>query len=192
MQLLGRVQSFPRRCDFNQHALARNFFLLVKFDQLPRLFDGTLEVVGQPRVGLSGNATRYDLENIGAELDEEMIANVFDLRLTAQTRFLPVREHFVHQMPVLLLLSGGINQTRVRRRILRLEILDRFKVRRVGHDFGKLLQLVELIQLRLFLVRDSSAHNRSSVFLWGKLPASRSVLKTYAPIRRSTIENPLL
>ena len=49
-------------------------------------------------------------------------------------------------MRVLLLLRSGINQTRIRRRVLRLEILDRFKVSRVGNDFGKLLQLLELIQ----------------------------------------------
>ena len=39
----------------------------------------------------------------------------------------------------LLLLGGGINQTRVRCRIFRLEILDRFKVGGIGHDFGELL-----------------------------------------------------
>src|SRR5438309_3643456 len=61
-------------------------------------------------------------------------------------------------MPVLLLLGSGINQARIRRRIFRLKILDRFKVGRIGHDFGELLQLLELIQLCPFLVRDSSAH----------------------------------
>ncbi len=62
-------------------------------------------------------------------------------------------------MPILLLLSGGINQAWVRRRVFRLEIFDRFKIGRVGHDFGELLQLLELVQLRLLLFRDSSAHN---------------------------------
>src|SRR5256885_3871588 len=121
-----------------------------------------------------------------------MIANVFDLRLATQPRVLAIFENFFEETSVLLFLGGCINQTRVRRRVLRLEFLHRVEVGRVGHDFGELLQLLELAQLRLFLVRDSSAHNRSSVFLWGKLPASRSVVKTYASIRRSTIENPLL
>src|SRR6266568_6512354 len=70
-------------------------------------------------------------------------------------------------MPILLLLGGGINQARVRRRIFRLKILDRFKVGRVGHDFGELLQLFELVQLRFFILGDSSAHNRSSILLIG-------------------------
>src|SRR5437588_540141 len=82
-------------------------------------------------------------------------------------------------MPVLLLLGGGINQARIRRRIFRLKILDRFKVGRVGHDFGELLQLLELIQLSFLLVRDSSAHKESSVWLEPK---------AYASNERSTIE----
>src|SRR6266478_3412847 len=109
-----------------------------------------------------------------------MIADVFDLRLATQSRTLPILQNFIQQMPVLLLLSSGINQAWVRRRILRLEILDRFKVGRVCDDFGKLLQLLELIQLRLFLRSDSSNHNKSSVWLQ---------LKTYARNERSTTTN---
>src|SRR6266516_4332442 len=63
-------------------------------------------------------------------------------------------------MPVLLLVSGGINQARIRRGILWFEFLDRFEIGRVGNDFGKLLKLLELIQLCLFLLRDSSTHNK--------------------------------
>src|SRR6266446_2175923 len=90
-------------------------------------------------------------------------------------------------MTVLLLLSRGINQTRVRRRILRLEILNRLEVGRISHDFGKLLQLLELIQLRLFLIRDDGTHNRSSILLTGcSVTLLRPQSKTYASIKRST------
>ena len=67
-------------------------------------------------------------------------------------------------MRVLLLLSGGINQARIRRRVLRLEILDRFKVGRVGDDFGELLQLLQpgLIPFRFSFLNDSSAHDTLS------------------------------
>ena len=43
-------------------------------------------------------------------------------------------------------LRGGVDEARVRRRVLRLEILDRFEVARIGHDYGKFLELFELIQ----------------------------------------------
>src|SRR5947208_2295062 len=56
-------------------------------------------------------------------------------------------------------LRGSINQTWVRRRILRLELFHRFKVRRIGNDFGELFNLLELIQLRLFFFGNSTAHN---------------------------------
>src|SRR6266487_3039910 len=90
-----------------------------------------------------------------------MIADVFDLRLATQSRILPILQNFIQQMPVLLLLSSGINQTWVCRRILRLEILDRFKIRRVRDDFRELLQLLELIQFRfsLSLFSNSGTHD---------------------------------
>ena len=115
------------------------FWLFVKLDQLPRFVDRPLDIVRQSRVGFGRNTSGHNLENIGAELDEQVIADVFDLCLAAQARVLPILQNFVQQMSVLLLLSGGINQARVRRRVLRLEILDRLKVCGVGDDFGKLL-----------------------------------------------------
>ena len=48
-------------------------------------------------------------------------------------------------MRVLLFLRGGVHEAGVGRRVLRFEILDRFKVGRVGYDFGEVLQLLELI-----------------------------------------------
>src|SRR5213596_1902977 len=61
-------------------------------------------------------------------------------------------------MRILLFLGCSINQTWVRRRILRLELLHRFKVRGVGHDLGELLDLLELIQLCFLILCHSSTH----------------------------------
>src|SRR4030095_10613859 len=73
----------------------------------------------------------------------------------------------------------AVNQTRIRRRILRLEFLHGLKVRCVSDNFGKLLQLLELIQFRssLFLFSNSSAHNKFSVW---------TSSETYASIKGST------
>src|SRR6185503_5713378 len=69
-------------------------------------------------------------------------------------------------MPVLLFLSGCVNQTGVRRRVLRLELLNRFKIRCVANDFCKLLQLVELIRscCGLLLFNNGGVHDNSSIF----------------------------
>src|SRR6266513_966514 len=95
-----------------------------------------------------------------------MITDVFDLRRTTEPGFLPIRQHSLKQMRVLRFLTRRINQARIRRRVLRFELLNRFEVGRVGHDFGKLLQLLQLVQLcfGLLLLNDSSAHDNSSLF----------------------------
>ena len=69
-------------------------------------------------------------------------------------------------MRILCFLRCGVNQTRIRRRILRLEILDRFKIGCIGYDLGKFLQLLELIRFRFsfFLFSNGSAHNVSFLF----------------------------
>ena len=54
-------------------------------DQLPRLVDRAFDIERQSRVGLGRNAPRHDFKNVGAKLDKEMIANVFDLLRAAQT-----------------------------------------------------------------------------------------------------------
>src|SRR6187455_2442122 len=95
-----------------------------------------------------------------------MITDVFDLRRTAESGFFPIRQYFLEQMPVLWFLGRGVNQAWVCRRVLWLELLDRLKIGRIGHDFRKLFQLLQLIQFcsGLLLLNDSSAHDNSSLF----------------------------
>src|SRR5256885_15873228 len=93
-------------------------------------------------------------------------------------------------MHVLVLLRRGVNQTRIGRRVLRLEVFDRFEIARVRDHDRELLQLLELAHLGFFLVRDSSAHNRFSILLFGcSVMLLGAGPKTYAPLARSTIEN---
>src|SRR5512133_2988184 len=94
-----------------------------------------------------------------------MITDIFYLCRTSEAGFFPIRQHSLKQMRVLGFLRGSVNQARIRRRVLRFELLDRFEISRVGHDFGKLLQLLQLIQLCFgLLLNDSSAHDNSSLF----------------------------
>src|SRR6476646_12106018 len=96
-----------------------------------------------------------------------MIADIFDLRRTSETGFFPIRQYSLKQMRVLGFLCRSVNQARIRRRILWLELLDRFEIGRVGHDFRKLLQLLQLVQFcsGFLFFNDSSAHDDSSL-LW--------------------------
>src|SRR6516164_5633983 len=95
-----------------------------------------------------------------------MITDVFDLRRTAESGFLPIRQYFLEQMSILGFLGRGVNQAWICRRVLWLELFDRFKIGRVSHDFRKLFQLLQLIQFcsGLLLLSDSGAHDNSSLF----------------------------
>src|SRR4026209_64054 len=85
-------------------------------------------------------------------------------------------------MRVLGLLCRSVNQARIRRRVLRLELLNRFEIGRVGHDFRKLLQLLQLTQscFGLLLLNNGSAHDNS--FLSG-------LTQNVRPNKRSTTTN---
>jgi hypothetical protein len=52
-------------------------------------------------------------------------------------------------MHILLLLRRRIDQAEIRRRILRLEFADRFKVARVRDNLGELFYLLKLVQFRV-------------------------------------------
>jgi hypothetical protein len=52
-------------------------------------------------------------------------------------------------MTVIRLLRRCVNQTRIRRGVLRFELADAFEVSRVGDNRRELLDLFELVQLRV-------------------------------------------
>ena len=135
----GRVDPFPGGGDFDQHAFAIDPALLVKLDQLPAFVDRAFGIERKPRIGLGRDAARDDLENLAAELHEQIVDHVLDLRRAAKPAALAVGDHFLEQMTVLLLLRRGVNQARISRRILRLEILDRLEVAGIGDDLGELV-----------------------------------------------------
>src|SRR4029078_3530403 len=69
-------------------------------------------------------------------------------------------------MRVFRFFRRGVNQAGIRGRVLWLKLLDRFKIGRVGNDFRKLLQLLQLIQFCFarLLFNNSGAHDNSSLF----------------------------
>src|SRR5256714_5121142 len=77
-----------------------------------------------------------------------MIDDILDLRRAGQSGVLPVGQHFIEKMEILLLLRGRVDQARIRGRISRLEFLDRLEVARVRDDDRELLELLELAEFR--------------------------------------------
>jgi hypothetical protein len=77
-----------------------------------------------------------------------------------KTRVSAINQHFFEEMTVIRLLRRRVNQTGIRRGILRLELADTFEVSRVGDNCRKLLDLFELVQLRVtcFFIGNGTAH----------------------------------
>ena len=102
-----------------------------------------------------------------------MLDDVFDLRCAGEPGVFPIRDHFIEQMRIFFLLRRGVDQTRIGRGVLRLEFLDRLEIARVGDDFGKFLQLIELTQFCL------------GFFVFGD---GIIMVENYRPTLRSTME----
>ena len=92
---------------------------------------GTIFKIAQP------NCTRKTLDD------------VVDLRRAAESQVLAVGQHFVEKVTIILLLRGCVDQTRICRRIRRRELPDRFEVPGIRNDGRELLELFELVQIRV-------------------------------------------
>lgn len=93
-------------------------------DDLEGLVDGGLGVEGQVGVDLGGDLAGDDLEDLGAELDQEAVESKLDLLLGRAALSLGVRDGLVDQGGVLGLLGGGEDEGGVGRRILGLVLAD--------------------------------------------------------------------
>src|SRR2546423_8305836 len=89
-----------------------------------------------------------------------MIDDLLDLRRTGQAGIFPLRQHFIEQMKILLLLRRRVDQAWIRGRIARLKFLDALEVARVSNNDGELPKLIELAELRsrFFLLCGGGCH----------------------------------
>lgn len=93
-------------------------------DDLEGLVDGGLGVERQVGVDLGGDLAGDDLEDLGAELDQEAVERELDLLLSRAALALGVRDGLVDQGRVLGLLGGGEDEGGVGRRVLGLVLAD--------------------------------------------------------------------
>ena len=93
-------------------------------DDVESLLDGLLGVEGESGVDLSRDLARDDLEDLLAELDQEAVQSVLDLRVNITALLLGVVDGSIRELGVLGLLGGGQDQGRVGGGILRLVLAD--------------------------------------------------------------------
>ena len=73
LELLGGADAFPGAGDLDQDPLAVDAGLLVQADQPAGLGDGRLGVEAEAGVDLGRDAARDDLEDLAAEVDEQLV-----------------------------------------------------------------------------------------------------------------------
>lgn len=93
-------------------------------NNLERLVDGALGVEGQVGVDLSGDLAGDDLQDLGAELDEQTVEGELDLLVGGATLGLGVGNGLVDQGGILGLLGGGKDEGGVGRGVLGLVLVD--------------------------------------------------------------------
>src|SRR5437762_1757615 len=119
--------------------------LFVEFDEAARFPHRAFRVEGVARVSFGRNAPGYDLQKFAAELYQKMVDDVVDLLAPTQAGSLSIRNYLIKQVDILFLLRRRVNQARVRRSVLGLELADRLKIAGVRDDLGEFLDLLELV-----------------------------------------------
>lgn len=100
------------------------------------LVNGGLGVEGEAGIDLGGDLAGDDLEDLLAELDQQLVEGGVHLCVEVAAGLLGGLDGLVNQLRVLGLLGGGEDERRVGGGILRLVFADGGEVARVGDDDG--------------------------------------------------------
>lgn len=137
--ILIRMRSLPMPCSLYSWGMLVPLFLqsqctVTYVDDAQGLVYGGLGVEGEAGVNLGGNLAGDDVEDLLAELDEEVVECGVDLVLDAVAVLLAPRNGGVDQLLVLGLLRGRENERRVGGRVLGFVLGNGRKVTRVADD----------------------------------------------------------
>jgi hypothetical protein len=148
---LSSLDTLPCRGDLDENALLANALLLVQLkivnfaisvisiesthvNDAQGLVDGGLCVEREAGVDLSGDLAGNNVQDLLAELDEEVVKCGIDLVVDVVGVLLAPRNGGINELCVLGLLGGRENQGGVGGRILGLVLVDGCKVTRVADD----------------------------------------------------------
>ena len=107
---------------------------LTYVDNAKSLLDGDVLVEGEAGVNLSGDLAGDDLQDLGTELDEQVVEGDVDLLSDVLAVLLAVGDSLVDELGVLGLLGGGEDEGRVGGGILRLVLANGGEVTGVADD----------------------------------------------------------
>ena len=146
LQNFGGADAFPGRSDLYEDALASDAVLLVKGNKAAGLGDETLGIEGEAGVGLGRDASGNNLQNLLAELDQQVVHNLGDKRFAAEGRFPPIGNRPLDEAFVAGHLSGLQDERGVSGRVLRRKFFESGEVAGISDNFGVTLELIELVE----------------------------------------------
>lgn len=124
LELLGSLDTLVGGGDLDEDSVRRNALGLVEVNELQSLLDGGVLVERESGVDLGGDSTGDNLENLGAELDEQLVQSNVDLLLGVGGLGLGERNGLVNELGVLGLLGSGQDQRGVGGGVLGLVLGD--------------------------------------------------------------------
>lgn len=106
-KFLSGLDTLISRGNLDQDAILVDSLLLVKVNDFQSLLDGGFLVEGKSCIDLSRNTTGNDVENLGTELDQEVVKGLFCLFSFRARNALCSRDGFVNQLGVFSLLEAA-------------------------------------------------------------------------------------
>lgn len=103
-------------------------------DDVQRLLDAPLLVKREPGIDFRRHLAGHDLQDLAAELHEEVVQRRIHLLIDRLAVALAVRDGIINELGVLRFLGGSQDQRRVRGSILRLVLANCGKVTAVADD----------------------------------------------------------
>ena len=103
------------------------------------LFKASVEIKRKASVDLCRHPSRYDLEDLNPEVDEDLLHD----RIERCFRFCPPLDGVIDEMVVFGFVCGGQDEGGIRRCVGGLVFFDFFDLTGVGDDGGHLPELIE-------------------------------------------------
>lgn len=117
-----------------RNAIEKKYSGVTHVNDAESLLDGDILVEGETGVDLSGDLAGDDLQDLAAELDEQVVKGDVNLLVELLAVLLAVGDSVVDELGVLGLLGGGEDEGGVGGGILRLVLANGGEVARVADD----------------------------------------------------------
>lgn len=134
LQDLSGLDTLPGGGNLDQDTVLGDALGLVQVNDVQGLVDGGLGVEGQLGVNLGGDTAGNNVQDLAAELNQQVVEGDLDLLVDGAGGLLADGNGIVNQLGVLGLLGGSQNQRGVGGGILGLVLGDGTEVTRVGDD----------------------------------------------------------